>query len=65
MSDEGAEYVALFPNVLIVLHNDHYFNISLTPSGTGKTTEQIEIYYADEALLAANCSALRSINTEM
>ena len=51
MTDEGAEYVALFPNVLLVLHNDHYFNIILTPDGTGRTNEQIEFHYADEAVL--------------
>ena len=41
--------VALFPNVLLGVHNDHYFNIILTPDGTSRTNEQIEIYYADEA----------------
>ena len=65
MWDKGAEYVALFPNVLLGVHNDHYFNIILTPDGTGRTNEQIEIYYADEAALGEDYAAMRAINTEM
>ena len=47
--EKGAEYVALFPNVLLGVHSDHVFAILLTPEGTGRTVEQVEIYYADEA----------------
>ena len=65
MWDKGAKYVALFPNVLLGVHNDHYFNIILTPDGTGRTNEQIEIYYADEAAPGEDYAALRAINTEM
>ena len=65
MWDKGAEYVALFPNVLLGVHNDHYFNIILTPDGTGRTNEQIEIYYADKAALGEDYAAMRAINTEM
>ena len=43
--DTGAEYVALFPNVLLGVHRDHYFAIILTPDGPEKTIEQIELYY--------------------
>ncbi|MEK9924872.1 MAG: aromatic ring-hydroxylating dioxygenase subunit alpha [Alphaproteobacteria bacterium] len=63
--DKGAEYVALFPNVLLGVHNDHYFNIILTPDGTGRTHEQIELYYADEAALADDYADMRKANTEM
>mgnify|MGYP001438492578 CR=1 FL=1 len=65
MWDKGADYTALFPNVLIGVHNDHYFNIILSPDGTGRTNEQIEIYYADEAAPGENYAALRAINTKM
>ena len=63
--DKGAEYVALFPNVLLGVHNDHYFHIILTPDGTGKTNEQIEIYYADEVVLGEDYAALRDFETKM
>lgn len=65
MWDKGAEYVALFPNVLLGVHNDHYFNIILTPDGTSRTNEQIEIYYADEAARGKDYASMRAINTEM
>ena len=65
MWEQGAEYVALFPNVLLGVHNDHYFSIVLTPDGTGKTNEQIEIYYADKAVAGEDYAAMRAINSEM
>jgi phenylpropionate dioxygenase-like ring-hydroxylating dioxygenase large terminal subunit len=34
--DSGAEYLALFPNVLLGIHRDHYFAIILTPDGPEK-----------------------------
>ena len=43
----------------------HYFSIILTPGGTGRTNEQIEIYYADEAASGEGYAALRAINTKM
>ena len=63
--DQGAEYLALFPNVLLGIHNDHYFSIILTPDGTGRTIEQIELYYADETALASAYAEMRKANTEM
>ena len=65
MWDKGAEYVALFPNLLLGVHNDHYFSIILTPDGSGRTNEQIEIYYANEVALGEDYAAMRAINTEM
>ena len=43
--DSGAEYLALFPNVLLGIHRDHYFAIILTPDGPEKT------HRTDRALL--------------
>lgn len=65
MWDTGSEYIALFPNVLLGVHNDHYFNIILTPDGVGKTIEQIELYYADPSALKDEYAAMRATNTEM
>ena len=61
----GAEYIALFPNVLLGVHKDHYFNIILTPDGVDKTIEQIEIYYTDESALGDDFAEMRATNTEM
>ena len=63
--EKGAEYVALFPNVLLGVHNDHAFAILLTPEGTGRTIEQVEIYYADEAACDDGYAHMRRNNTEM
>lgn len=63
--DTGSEYIALFPNVLLGVHNDHYFNIILTPDTVGKTIEQIEIYYADPSALTDDYAAMRATNAEM
>ena len=63
--EKGAEYVALFPNVLLGVHNDHAFAILLTPEGTGRTVEQVEIYYADEAACDDGYADMRYTNTEM
>ncbi len=43
--DEGAEYIALFPNVMLGIHRDHFFSILLKPVTHNKTIEQVEIYY--------------------
>ena len=63
--DKGAEYIALFPNVLLGVHNDHAFAILLLPDGQGRTSEQVEIYYADEAAIGEDFADMRATNTEM
>jgi len=45
--DTAAEYVALYPNVLLGVHRDHAYAILLIPLDTGHTVEHIHIYYAD------------------
>ncbi|AZV79551.1 aromatic ring-hydroxylating dioxygenase subunit alpha [Parasedimentitalea marina] len=44
--DKAAEYIAVYPNVLLGVHRDHAFVILLHPQGQGKTREHIHIYYA-------------------
>ncbi len=48
--DRSAEYVALFPNVLLGVHRDHFFSILLTPLAPNQTHERIELYYSDETV---------------
>ena len=45
--DEGAEYVALYPNVLLGVQRDHCFAILLEPQSTGQTHEHIALFYAE------------------
>ena len=43
--NEGAEYIALYPNVMLGVHRDHAFSIILEPVSVDETIEHIEIYY--------------------
>ncbi len=63
--DTAAEYLALYPNVLLGGHRDHVFNIIITPDAGNKTTEQIEIYYADPSALDDDYAAMRQKNSAM
>ncbi|WP_136659300.1 aromatic ring-hydroxylating dioxygenase subunit alpha [Nitratireductor sp. XY-223] len=63
--EAGAEYIALFPNVLLGVHRDHAFAIILQPLSNERTVEQVEIYYADEAITGSEWSQMRAANTEL
>ncbi|MCO4840326.1 MAG: aromatic ring-hydroxylating dioxygenase subunit alpha [Rhodobacteraceae bacterium] len=58
--DTAAEYISVFPNVLMGVHRDHTFAIVLTPEGPEKTIENIHLYYA----APKTDSNLRAQNTE-
>jgi phenylpropionate dioxygenase-like ring-hydroxylating dioxygenase large terminal subunit len=66
--DEGAEYAALFPNVLFGVQRDHAFAIVLIPTAQNQTQEQIHLYYAapetDPALRAANTAQWKTVFKE-
>ena len=58
--DTAAEYITVYPNVLLGVHRDHTFAIVLVPEGPEKTVENIHLYYsADET-----DPDLRARNTE-
>ncbi len=44
--DRGAEYIVLFPNVMLAAQRDHGYAILLLPQGPGRTIERNEIYYS-------------------
>lgn len=44
--DEGAEYIALFPNVLLASQRDHTYAMILLPQGPERTIERTVIYYS-------------------
>ena len=54
-----AEYVALFPNVMLGIHKDHYYAYWLEPVDHKYTIEHMEIYYVGEK--AANSKKFKSI----
>lgn len=63
--DTGAEYCALFPNVLLGVHRDHAFAIVLLPQTQEQTIERITLYYADEAALTDTYADMRETNAAM
>jgi len=63
--DKQAEYIALFPNVLLGVHRDHRFAIVLVPDTMEFTTERIAIYYADEAMTGDDFADLRAKNSAL
>ena len=47
--DTAAEYITVYPNVLLGVHRDHTFAIVLVPQGPEKTVEHIHLYYAKDS----------------
>ena len=45
--EEQAEYIAVYPNVMLGVHRDHTFAIILDPVRVDKTIEHIHIYYSN------------------
>ncbi len=66
--DEAAEYIAVYPNVLMGVHRDHAFAIILVPDGPERTVEHIHLYYAqpdtDEALRVSNAELWKGVFVE-
>ena len=58
-----AEYIALFPNVMLGIHKDHYYAYWLEPINHEFTLEHMEIYYVgDEAATSNKFKTLRKQN---
>ena len=57
-----AEYVALFPNVMLGIHKDHYYAYWLEPINHEYTQEHMEIYYVGEE--AANSKKFKSLREQ-
>ena len=63
--DEGAEYIALYPNVLFGVHRDHAFAIVLEPVSVDQTVEHIELYYAPSANEMDDADSLKEANSKL
>ena len=62
--ERGSEYIALFPNVLLGLHKDHFFAILVLPDGPHKCHERVEIFYYGTDCLGAKFEELRTMNAK-
>lgn len=65
MWSAGAEYITVFPNVMLGVHRDHTFAIVLEPISQSRTREHIEIFYASERSAGPDMADLRQTNTTM
>ncbi len=63
--DEGAEYVAFYPNVLFGVQRDHSFAIVLEPVDCSTTVEHIELYYAKSVEDTPEHDTLRLTNGQL
>ncbi len=59
-----AEYFALYPNVLLGIHVDHFYAIVLVPDGPGRTRERLQIYYLGDAAAGEAYAAARATMLE-
>ena len=63
--DQGAEYIAVYPNVLMGVQRDHVFAIVLEPQNCGHTLEHIALYYAQPPEETPSLEELRAQNAEL
>ena len=63
--DSHAEYVALFPNVLLGIHRDHAFANILLPDGPERTIEHVELYYSRGDLSQTGVGGLLDANAKL
>jgi phenylpropionate dioxygenase-like ring-hydroxylating dioxygenase large terminal subunit len=66
--DKGAEYISLYPNVLLGAQRDHAFAIILEPKALDQTAEHIHLYYAtdttDDKMRADNAALWKTVFEE-
>ena len=59
---KNAEYIALFPNVMIGLHIDHFYVFWLEPIAINRTIEHMQMYYVGND--SANGDDLKQLRKE-
>lgn len=62
---EGAEYIVVYPNVLLGVQRDHGFAFVLEPVSCEKTIEHIELYYVKTPEDAPEHASLRAQNAAL
>ena len=60
--NKNSEYIALFPNIMIGLHNDHFYAFWLEPISVNETKEHLAMYYVGDN--SANGKELESMRKE-
>ncbi|MEM6634682.1 MAG: aromatic ring-hydroxylating dioxygenase subunit alpha [Pseudomonadota bacterium] len=63
--NEAAEYLVVYPNVMLGVQRDHAFAFVLEPKDCGNTVEHIELYYAQPPEATPELGALRESNAAL
>lgn len=63
--DTGAEYIALYPNVLLGVHRDHTIAIVLEAIGKDQTREHVGFFYTEECANSQQFQSLRKQNKDL
>ncbi len=63
--DEGGEYIAIYPNVLLGIQRDQVFAIVLEPVDQENTIEHIELYYSKSEKDTPDLDGLRATNARL
>jgi len=61
----GSEYIALFPNVLLGMHRDHFYAGLVLPDGPGRTRERFDYFYFAAAGRDATFAPSRAANRDL
>ncbi len=63
--DRNAEYLAVYPNVLLGVHKDHVFAMLLEPLDEGHTREHVALYYASPEMTHEAFLEMRTRNADL
>jgi len=58
--DKRAEYLALYPNVMLGIHADHFYAVRVLPDGPDKALETFDIYYVGDEPTGAGFGNVRA-----
>lgn len=61
----GAEYIALYPNVLLGVHRDHTFALILQPVSANQTIEHVALFYEKGSATSEALADLRQRNADL
>ena len=63
--DKGAEYIVVYPNVMLGVQRDHAFAFVLDPVDCEHTVETIELYYTRPTASSIELDSLRASNAQL
>jgi phenylpropionate dioxygenase-like ring-hydroxylating dioxygenase large terminal subunit len=62
---KNAEYLAVYPNVLLGVHKDHVFAMILEPVAQDRTVEHVALYYTSAEMTGPDWQQMRERNAQL